>query len=90
MEVIDTLYAILSVLVGLGILGGLHLLGRVVNGREIMVSFSKYESNAERIWSCYQFLGTLLFHNERLLETVEKLKGRSRSRNPRPSEACRV
>ncbi|KAJ0764812.1 hypothetical protein HanPI659440_Chr08g0296371 [Helianthus annuus] len=59
MEVIDTLYAILSVLVGLGILGGLHLLGRVVDGREIMVSFAKYESNAERIWSCYQFLVTM-------------------------------
>ncbi|KAM0041669.1 putative RNA recognition motif domain, nucleotide-binding alpha-beta plait domain superfamily [Helianthus debilis subsp. tardiflorus] len=46
--------------------------GRVVDGREIMVQFAKYGPDAERI------------HKGRIVEPVEKLKGRSRSRSPRP------
>nr|GEV84943.1 serine/arginine-rich splicing factor SC35-like [Tanacetum cinerariifolium] len=46
--------------------------GRVVDGREIMVQFAKYGPDAERI------------HKGRILEPAEKLKGRSRSRSPRP------
>ncbi|CAH1454116.1 unnamed protein product [Lactuca virosa] len=46
--------------------------GRVVDGREMMVQFAKYGPNAEKI------------HKGRILEPVEKLKGGSRSRSPRP------
>uniref|UniRef100_J3MN39 RRM domain-containing protein n=1 Tax=Oryza brachyantha TaxID=4533 RepID=J3MN39_ORYBR len=45
--------------------------GRVVDGREIMVQFAKYGPNAERI------------HKGRIMETVPKSRGRSRSRSPR-------
>ncbi|KAI3505002.1 hypothetical protein L1887_26847 [Cichorium endivia] len=51
--------------------------GRVVDGREMMVQFAKYGPNAERI------------HKGRILEPVEKLKGGSRSRSPRPSSRYR-
>ncbi|XP_023730557.1 serine/arginine-rich splicing factor SC35 isoform X1 [Lactuca sativa] len=51
--------------------------GRVVDGREMMVQFAKYGPNAEKI------------HKGRILEPVEKLKGRSRSRSPRPSSRYR-
>ncbi|XP_071731999.1 serine/arginine-rich splicing factor SC35-like [Rutidosis leptorrhynchoides] len=51
--------------------------GRVVDGREIMVQFAKYGPDAERI------------HRGRILEPVEKLKGSSRSRSPRPSSRHR-
>ncbi|XP_071710230.1 uncharacterized protein [Rutidosis leptorrhynchoides] len=51
--------------------------GRVVDGREIMVQFAKYGPDAERI------------HKGRILEPVEKLKGSSRSRSPRPSSRHR-
>ncbi|XP_059279778.1 serine/arginine-rich splicing factor SC35-like isoform X2 [Lycium ferocissimum] len=46
--------------------------GRVVDGREIMVRFAKYGPNAERI------------DKGRILEPVDRTKGRSRSRSPRP------
>ncbi|KAD3338671.1 hypothetical protein E3N88_34192 [Mikania micrantha] len=46
--------------------------GEVVDGREIMVQFAKYGPDAERI------------HKGRIVEPVEKLRGRSRSRSPRP------
>ncbi|KAM5548842.1 serine/arginine-rich splicing factor SC35-like [Rosa sericea] len=46
--------------------------GRVVDGREIMVQFSKYGPNAERI------------HKGKISESSSKLKSRSRSRSPRP------
>ncbi|CAI9264481.1 unnamed protein product [Lactuca saligna] len=51
--------------------------GRVVDGREMMVQFAKYGPNAEKI------------HKGRILEPVEKLKGGSRSRSPRPSSRYR-
>ncbi|KAK3033895.1 hypothetical protein RJ639_033530, partial [Escallonia herrerae] len=49
--------------------------GRVVDGREIMVQFAKYGPNAERI------------HKGKIMEPLEKIKGRSRSRSPRPSRS---
>ncbi|KAK2984646.1 hypothetical protein RJ640_006629 [Escallonia rubra] len=48
--------------------------GRVVDGREIMVQFAKYGPNAERI------------HKGKIMEPLEKIKGRSRSRSPRPRD----
>ncbi|KAL7603042.1 hypothetical protein Lser_V15G19745 [Lactuca serriola] len=51
--------------------------GRVVDGREMMVQFAKYGPNTEKI------------HKGRILEPVEKLKGGSRSRTPRPSSRYR-
>ncbi|XP_076925118.1 uncharacterized protein LOC143587828 [Bidens hawaiensis] len=54
-----------------------NLNGRAVDGREIKVQFAKYGPDAERI------------HKGRILEPVEKLRGRSRSRSPRPSSRHR-
>ncbi|CAD5192473.1 serine/arginine-rich splicing factor SC35-like isoform X1 [Musa acuminata AAA Group] len=48
------------------------LLGRNVDGRNIMVQFAKYGPNAERI------------HKGRIVEAIPKTRGRSRSRSPRP------
>ncbi|KAK3127746.1 hypothetical protein QOZ80_7AG0577900 [Eleusine coracana subsp. coracana] len=45
--------------------------GRVVDGREIMVQFAKYGPNAERI------------NKGRIVEPLQKSRGRSRSRSPR-------
>ncbi|KAM3364654.1 hypothetical protein ACQJBY_014799 [Aegilops geniculata] len=45
--------------------------GRLVDGREMMVQFAKYGPNAERI------------QKGRIMETVPKPRGRSRSRSPR-------